>query len=275
MHRRLVRISLLFTSVASVAAVMVPVPCLGEDRPGKEWPGREWDVTLGAGAAIRPTYEGSDQYIASPAPLVNVVWRDAVALGVDGLSAYWRYQNLRVGGGLGYGTGRTQSSGAFQAGDSRLTGMGDIPAALALKAFVDYRLGPESLPVTLRVAVTKFTANGNDGTLLNFGAALPYKLTPSTTIRAVVSADWADQDYVQTFFGVTPIQSINSGYAQYSPGAGIKDVNFGLGLTQQLTSHWALLVNASVERLTGDAAGSPIVFSKTQAVVMSAISYHF
>jgi len=43
------------------------------------------------------TYEGSDHYIASPVPFVNVIWRDTISLGVDGLSAYWRYENLRVG----------------------------------------------------------------------------------------------------------------------------------------------------------------------------------
>ncbi|HEY6716899.1 MAG TPA: MipA/OmpV family protein, partial [Reyranella sp.] len=176
-----------------------------------------------------------------------------------------------VGGGLSYGTGRTQSSGIFQQGDGRLAGMGDIPAAFALKGFADYKLGP----VILNASLTKFTANGNDGVVVNFGIGLPYKLTETTTVRASVSADWADQSYMQTYFGVTPTQAINSGFSQFNAGAGIKDVNFGLGLTQQLGSHWALVANARLARLTGDAENSPIVFSKTQAIFMSAITYHF
>ncbi|MGZ5912052.1 MAG: MipA/OmpV family protein, partial [Reyranella sp.] len=63
---------------------------------------------------------------------------------------------------------------------------------------------------------------------------MPYKLTETTTGRAAVSADWADQSFMQTYFGGTPTQAINSGYSQYNAGAGIKDVNFGVGLTQQL-----------------------------------------
>jgi outer membrane scaffolding protein for murein synthesis (MipA/OmpV family) len=190
---------------------------------------------------------------------------------VDGLSAYWRYENLRIGGGLSYGTGRTQSSGIFQQGDGRLAGMGDIPAAFALKAFADYKLGP----VILNAALTKLTAKGNDGVLVNFGIGLPYKLTETTTVRASVSADWANQSYMQTYFGVTPTQAINSGFSQFNAGAGIKDVNFGVGLTQQLGSNWALVANARLVRLTGDAENSPIVFSKTQALFMTAITYHF
>jgi len=181
MRQSFVRFSPLFACAAIAAGASVPTKLLAQDRPRGEW-----DVTLGAGAAVRPTYEGSDHYIVSPVPFVNVIWRDMISLGVDGLSAYWRYENLRIGGGLSYGTGRQQSSGIFQQGDGRLAGMGDIPAALALKGFADYKLGP----VNLNASLTKFTANGNDGVLVNFGIGLPYKLTETTTVRASVSADW-------------------------------------------------------------------------------------
>ncbi len=266
MPQSFVRFPSLFACAAIAAGVSVPTKLLAQDRPRGEW-----DVTLGAGAAVRPTYEGSDHYIVSPVPFVKVIWRDTISLGVDGLSAYWRYENLRIGGGLSYGTGRQQSSGIFQQGDGRLAGMGDIPAAFALKAFADYKLGP----VILNAALTKFTANGNDGVLVNFAIGLPYELTETTTVRASVSADWADQNYMQIYFGVTPTQAINSGFSQFNAGAGIKDVNFGVGLTQQLGAHWALVANARLARLTGDAENSPIVFSKTQAIFMSAITYHF
>lgn len=244
----------------------LPATTLAQDKPSSTW-----DVTLGGGAAMRPTYEGSDRYIVSPVPFVNVIWKDTIALNVEGLSAYWRYGNLRVGGGLTYDTGRTQSTGTFQQGDYRLAGMGDIPAALGLKAFADYKFGP----VVFNAALTKLTASGNDGVLLNFGLALPYKLTESTMVRASVSADWANQSYMQTHFGVTAMQSANSGYAQYSAGAGIQSVNFGLGLTQKLDEHWQLIAQGRVMQLTGSTENSPIVFSRTQALVMGAIAYHF
>ncbi|SJZ39373.1 Outer membrane scaffolding protein for murein synthesis, MipA/OmpV family [Enhydrobacter aerosaccus] len=260
------RSSVLFLCASIATELALPVTLSAQDRQRATW-----DVTLGAGAAVRPTYEGSDRYIVSPVPFVNVIWNDTVALNVEGLSAYWRYGNLRVGGGLTYDTGRSQSTGTFQQGDYRLAGMGDIPAALALKAFADYRLGP----VVLNAAVKKLTANGNDGVVLNFGMALPYKLTESTMVRASVSADWANQSYMQTHFGVTAVQAANSGYAQYNAGAGIQSVNFGLGLTQKLGEHWELIAQGRVMRLTGDTQNSPIVFSTTQAVVMGALAYHF
>jgi outer membrane protein len=261
-----VRSSLLLVWAAVAAGVGLPTTVLAQDRPRPEW-----DVTLGGGVVVRPTFEGSDRYFASPVPFVNVIWKDTVSLGMDGLSAYWRYQNLRIGGGLTYGGGRQQSSGIFQQGDERLAGLGDIPAALGVKGFADYKLGL----INLNASITKFTASGNDGVLVNFGVALPYKLTDTTMVTARVSADWADQSYMQTFFGVTPTQSMNSGFSQFNAGAGIKDVGFGLGVTQRFGQHWLLAVDARVSRLTGDAENSPIVFSKTGASFMSAIAYHF
>ena len=264
MPQSLVRSSLQLVWV--VAGIGLPTTLQAQDRPRAEW-----DVTLGAGAVVRPTYEGSDRYILSPVPFANATWRDTISFGADGLSAYWRHDNFRVGGGLTYSTGRQQSGGIFQQGDDRLNGLGDIPAALGVKGFADYTFDP----VNLYASITKFTANGNDGVLVNFGIAVPYKLTDDITLTARVSANWADQNYMQTYFGITPTQSMNSRYPQYNAGAGIKDVNFGLGARYRFSEHWLLAVDARVMQLTGDAANSPIVFSKTGAAFMSALAYHF
>jgi outer membrane scaffolding protein for murein synthesis (MipA/OmpV family) len=268
MRKSFLRSSLLLVFVS--AGVGFPMTPMAQDRYQNR-PAPEWDVTLGAGAAVRPTFEGSDRYIVSPVPFVNITWRDMISLGADGLSAYWRHDNFRIGGALTYNIGRQQSSGAFRQGDDRLYGLGDVPAALGVKGFADYTLGF----VNLNASVTKFTATGNDGVLVNFGVAVPYKLTDSLSVSARVSANWADQDYEQTFFGITPTQSANTGYSQYSPSAGIKDVNFGVGARYRFNEHWLLAVDARLTQLTGDAANSPIVYSKTGATFFSAIAYHF
>lgn len=264
MRLNIVRLSSLLLWSAAWAGF--PFTLAAQDRPRTEW-----DVTLGAGAAVRPTYEGSDRYILSPVPFANIIWQDTVSLGMDGLSAYWRGGNFRVGGGLTYSTGRQQSTGTFQQGDDRLYGLGDIPGALGVKGFADYTF---SL-VNISASITKFTASGNDGVLVNFGIGVPYKLTDDITLTARVSANWADQNYMQTYFGITPTQSMNSGYAQYNAGAGIKDVNFGLGARYRFSEHWLLALDARLMQLTGDAANSPIVYSKTGAAFMSALAYHF
>ena len=62
--------------------------------PMREAP-KDWEVTLGAGAGMRPTFEGSDRYTVRPLPVLSVTWRDTISLGEGGLSAYWHRKQYR------------------------------------------------------------------------------------------------------------------------------------------------------------------------------------
>jgi len=57
---------------------------------------KTWDVTLGAGAALLPTYQGSDRSYVAPVPLVSLTWRDTISLTTQGLSAYWHDGGLKI-----------------------------------------------------------------------------------------------------------------------------------------------------------------------------------
>jgi len=234
-------------------------------------PAKTWDVVLGAGAGVQPTYEGSDRYRAIPVPIFSAVWRDAVALDYSGLSAYWRGAGFKLGGGLTFDPGRSQSSSSLFQGDDRLNGLGDIPAALGLKAFASYQLGP----VVLDASLTKLTASGNDGLLAKFGVAAPYAISEQIMLIGLASTTWANQSYTQTYFGVTQAQAANSGYAAYAASAGLKDVSLGLGARYRIDEHWLVSLDARASFLTNDAAYSPITRSNVNGGAMAGIAYHF
>jgi outer membrane protein len=233
--------------------------------------GEEWAVTAGAGAALRPTYEGSDRYFVTPLPVVSVVWRDMVSLDLSGLNAYWRFDGLQVGGGLTFNLGRTQNSGVFSQGDSRLNGLGDIPAALGFRGFVNYRLGP----VMLGTVLTKFVADGNDGLLIDASIGVPWRIDDRLTVMGRLFTTWADSSYTQTYFGVNATQSANSGYAIYSAGSGLKNVGLAIGATYKLGANWTASANAQVTQLLGYAAGSPYTFSDTGVMLITTLAYRF
>lgn len=231
-----------------------------------------WNVVLGAGGAMRPTFEGSDRYFVTPFPMVSVTYRDMISLDVSGLNAYWRHEGLQIGGGLTYNLGRTTSNGGvFAQGDERLSGLGDIPAALGLRGFVNYRLGP----VMLGTTVTKFLADGNDGTLVDASIGIPYKIGDRTMVNGRVFATWADQNYMQTYFGVTPGQALTSNYAIYEASSGIKNFGLSVGINHRLTANWLVMANATVTQLTGYAQGSPLTVSDTNASFLATIGYRF
>ncbi len=233
--------------------------------------GKDWAVTLGVGGALMPTYEGSDTYTVIPVPLVNVVWRDMVALDPFGLNAYWRFDGLQLGGGLTFNLGRTQSGGLFSPGNWRLNGLGDIPAALGVRGFVNYKLGPVMLGSTL----TKFLAEGNSGLLLDASLAVPWRIDDRLTVMARVFATWADATYMQTYFGVNALQSVSSGYAPFATTSGIKNVGLEVRASYRLSPSWMVSGNARVSQLAGSAADSPISVSDTGFTLLTTIGYRF
>lgn len=259
-------------STAALAFGVSPIAAQPMNDPfATRGSGKDWTVTLGAGGAVRPTFEGSDRYFVTPVPFVSVVWRDMVSLDTSGLNVYYRLDGLQVGGGLTYNLGRTQNAGVFAQGDSRLTGLGDIPAAPGLRGFVNYRLGPVMLGATL----TKFLADGNSGLLVDASLGVPWRISDRFTVMGRLFATWADDTYMQTYFGVNAIQSINSGYAFYTAASGVKNVGLAIAANYRLSTSWIVSANAQVTQLTNDAAGSPISISDTGFMVISTIGYRF
>ncbi|MFZ2445887.1 MAG: MipA/OmpV family protein [Syntrophobacteraceae bacterium] len=275
--------------LAGILSVVLASTCLaGENvEPGNlpingevgEQAGRhgEWDIKLGAGMMVGPRYEGSDKYVVYPLPSVSVTWRDIISLGTDGLNVnVWRGSNYRLGAGLTYNPGRREDGADFfgtdlYGADDSLRGLGDIDAALGIRAFGSYMLGP----VSFRASITKFTGEQNDGLLLNLGLSLPLHPTNRLTLAPGVGITWADDNYMETFFGVSPQQSARSGYPVFNAGAGVKDVTVGLNATYSLNRHWFVMTNAGAKLLLDDAERSPITHESASLVFSTVIGYHF
>jgi outer membrane protein len=232
-----------------------------------------WDVTLGVAGALRPTFEGSDRYIATPLPLVAVKWRDMVSFGEGGLNAYWHRRNFRIGAGLTFDPGRKDhgTGGIFDSGDDRLAGLGKIDASLGLRAFAEYRLGP----LAFEVSGIKFTGGQNSGLLANLDLSMPLPLGKKLIVMPHARATWADGTYNQTYFGVTPAQAAASIFPAFTAHSGVKDVRGGVNLIWRFNRHWFASTDVSVVRLMADAALSPISISDTNAMAMTMLGYRF
>jgi outer membrane scaffolding protein for murein synthesis (MipA/OmpV family) len=232
-----------------------------------------WDINLAAGAAMEPTFHGSDRYRATPIPLVIIRWRDTVSLGDDGLNIYWHNSNLRIGGGVSYDGGRLdhETSGILSSGDGRLKGLGDVDASVGLRGFVSYMMGP----VYLDTSAIKYVGPQNKGIVVTLGASAPLSLTDRFILRPHAGVTWADDNYMQTFFGITPLQASQSIFPQFNAGAGLEDVNAGLTAVYLLSHHWFLGADASATQFLDHAARSPITISNTNATVAAVVGYHF
>ena len=232
-----------------------------------------WDINLAVGAAMQPTFSGSDRYRAIPIPLVIIRWRDMVSLGQDGLNFYWHDNNLRLGGGVTYDGGRLDhaTNGVLSSGDNRLMGLGNVDASVGLRAFASYKLGP----VYLDTSAVKYLGPQNKGIQVNVGASASLDLTKQFVVRPHIGATLADDDYMRTFFGVSPIQTSRSIFPQFNVSAGLEDISAGLTLVYLLSNHWFLGADVSATHYLDSAAKSPITISDTSATAAAVVGYHF
>lgn len=234
---------------------------------------RVWNISIGTGAALRPTYEGSNAYRVSPVFFGNITYRDMISLGAGGLNIYWHHKAFRIGGGLIGNAGRKdyQVNGLFEQGDARLRGLGDIASALGVRAFATYTLGM----VRFQGDVTKLTGSNNNGVFANIGISVPYRLTDRLILAPQLTATWANKSYMQTYFGVTPAQAAHSTFREFNASAGFMHVVVGLNATYLINRHWFVRAGASVDKLTGAASRSPITFSNTNTLVVFIGGYRF
>ena len=255
---------------------LAPTAALAQELP-EEDPQQKAGVrlTLGAGLAYVPRYPGADQYRLRALPVFGVGYGRFFAGGDEGSGGAggavgvnllrdpaWR---LGVALALGFGDARRESD------HPSLEGLGDLERATRLVVFGGYRW--RWLSATLRVATD---IEGKDqGTLAFFDLWARYRPRPELTFSAGPGLTWASDDYMMTFFGVTPEQSARSRLPAYEAGAGVQALRFGVGAGYRIDRSWSVGGRIGTARLEGDAGPSPITRDRNQRLAAVFASYRF
>lgn len=226
---------------------------------------RGWQVIAGGGVMLRPKYEGGDEYEVSPIPFVSAQFGDYVTVNPRGVG----YKALNYGPfsfemSLGYQSGRDEDDG------DALRGMGDIDWGVTVGGKATAEFGP----VGLFVSVEKILG-GSDGLLAEAGIEVQQPISNSVILGAEAVATFADDNYMESYFGVSALQSARSGHARYNAEAGLKSAGVGVSATWLMTEHWLLRGEQRIEFLTGDAADSPVVVDEVQSRTMLMLGYRF
>ena len=258
-------------TVLVVGAVFGLASAAAADGRPQGAPKADWTFIVGGGGLYTPDYEGSDDYRFRALPYFRVQYQDWVTLSVpEGLKvAAINDGGFKAGAIVGYRFDRDDGDNVA------LRGWGDVDGALELGAFAEYKIDAIKLSLEARQGIS-----GDDtGLIATLGLRYETRIA-GTVISVGPKVSWVDDDYAQTYFGITPAQAAASfvGYAPYAAGSGIKDYGVGLTAVVPLDDAWSLTGIASVSRLTGDAADSPIVAaqgSETQVTVGLFAGYRF
>jgi outer membrane protein len=213
-------------------------------------------------------YSGSDAPRASVKPEFDYQWANGWFAGTNRGVGYNFSKDpmLQYGLGLGLDLGRKESA------TGALAGMGSIDAKVEYGAFLNY--APDRhwrLSSLLRYG----SGDTGQGVTANFGANYAMDIAPKWRLDLGVSTTWANSQYMQSYFGVNATQSQQSGHAEYSPAAGLRDVSSSLNLSYQVTPKISVSGGLRASRLVGDARNSPIVTSPQSVSGSLSIGYAF
>lgn len=211
-----------------------------------------WKLNFGVGLGYVPEFEGSDQNDLLILPIIDVSYKDTFFI------------NTSLGAGINVFNENGMRAGPFSTIDfgrdsddaSYLAGAEDVDPTLESGVFFEKEFDPFSFLWTVRYAILN---EGHGGVVSD--AELSYRMVIKPGFYGTVSGtvSWASQDYMISYFGVSPNHSARSGLRGYEPDAGFKDFGLGGSLHYVVDDHISLLGNLGVKQLTGDAANSPIV----------------
>lgn len=213
-------------------------------------------------------YSGSDAPRASVKPELEYQWANGWFVGTNRGVGY----NFSKDPALQYGLGLGVDLGRKESATGALAGMGSIDAKVEYGAFLNY--SPDR-HWRLSSLLCYGSGDASQGLSANFGANYAIDIAPKWRLDLGVSTTWANSQYMQSYFGVNATQSQQSGHAEYSPAAGLRDVSSNLNLSYQVTPKIFVSGGLKVSRLVGDARNSPIVTSPQSVSGSLSIGYAF
>ncbi len=264
------RIPALISALA--AALAAATPALAQDEPpaavAQEGAAR---LTIGAGVAWLPDYEGSNDTRWTPIPAINgtVSGMSFTLLGnrasMDILpnptGPTWDFQ---FGPVVVVNLNRTNADAIA---DPRVRALGEIDTAVEVGGYIgigktglitsDY--DKLSISLSYRHDVTRIHKSGVWTPSINYTTPLSTK----ALVGLFAGAEIVEDRYARTYFGVTPAGSIASGLPVFTPKGGQKDISVGgvftHALTGDLTKGLTLVTGFTYRKLVGDFARSPLV----------------
>lgn len=230
-------------------------------------PGQEGG-RIGLAAVAGTQYRGSDERRNLVFPGIDYQWRNGWFAGVANGVGY----NAAQEPGLQYGARLTLDLGRDESRSAALRGMGSIDAQPELGVFFNRLLGPR---LVLTSSLRHGSGRQRQGLVFDLGASHGVPLDAQTRLNLGLGAHWANAEYMQDYFGVTPAQAAASGYAVSTPGAGWRNVNLNLGLSHRLDARTALIAGLTRSALQGAARDSALTRESLSTSAVLALSYTF
>lgn len=215
----------------------------------------------GVAVGFLPDYEGSDDYTFGIAPAFRYTFQRQeryIQLLANELTVnLLNNPNLRLGPVLSYHFGRNN-----QIDDRQVKRMTEIDGSLLGGVFADYvfRLSQNPRHRFIVGGQAQYDLGGEShGWKFSGSARYWHPIATPVDLFVTTAVNFATKDYMDTYFGVSSVDSTRSGLPHYTAGGGVKDFVLAGGGTFYLSRSWVTTAGVRYSRLLDHASDSPIV----------------
>ncbi|MES2934200.1 MAG: MipA/OmpV family protein [Pseudomonadota bacterium] len=231
-------------------------------------------LMVGGGVDYGAEYVGGSKKRASPVLFVDYQHESGFfASFLRGIGMQKEMGDVTLSGALIYDFGRidSRSGSSPRPGSDDLRGMGEIPGSAQAQLGVSVDLGV----VNANFAANLPLSQRQTGRSYSMGLSGHILQSQSDQIEWEVAGLWGDRAHVQSHFGVTERQSIDSGYRSYSPNASFEQVSTKVAWVHVIDKQWSVRTAVGLLRVVGQAADSPLIKSKSTPTLTSTLNYVF
>lgn len=227
----------------------------------------DW-VAVGVGAAVIPTYNGSDDYHVIPAGtfIGNVGGHDfmlqGLQLSVDALRNSKTGPNISLGPVVGLALDRTRRV----RNNPQVAALGKLDVAVELGAYASVEIGKGILnpydSASISVTGTHDVASAHGSYTITPSISYRTPLSRHTLAGLNFSGDIVGDGFADYYYTVTPAQSTLSTLRPYHAKGGWMNFNTSLFVSHTFRDDfrgWTLFGGVNYTRLRGSIADSPIV----------------
>ncbi len=134
-----------------------------------------------------------------------------------------------------------------------------------------------TLPYDVQLTTDLVYGTGRDRNdiLFDFGARKLVRVAVHHNVSFAAGMTWANGEYTQLQYGITPQQALTSTLPAYAASAGIKDVHAGVNWNWELSTSWLLNSQVYATHLMGSAAGSPLAERTDNVTISTGLAYRF
>lgn len=223
---------------------------------------------VGIGIGSTTEYAGGNERIVGALPGLRYTTEGGRLLEWYGPYAQFNFGSLT---GWQYGPAVSLRLGRNNVDDPVVARIHEVDTTVEAGGFVSY-IHTDGFPFRLRGAVNILTnagiVYGGPRVSVNGSAWIP--VHPRVMAGLGLGLTWVSGSFNRTYFGVTSEDSTVSGLPAYAPGGGLQQGVGWLALIYQIDRHWYAGTMVYMQRITGDAANSPIV---TQRGTRNQITY--